>query len=216
MTRKIFWKNSYLTELEARVISVNNNDIIVDQTIFYAQSGGQESDHGFVDDYPVIQARKEDKEITYTLEEGHVLQAGDRVIMAIDWSRRYQLMRLHFAAEVILVLVYQKLKGIEKIGAHISEDKARIDFDWDENISVIFPALEKEAQKIVEANLKIESAFSDKVSEKRYWKIEGFSKVHCGGTHLKRTGEIGKIAIKRNNIGKGKERIEIYLNDDRV
>ena len=214
MTRKVFWENPYLTELETTVTSVRDNDIMVDHTIFYAQSGGQESDHGLINDSRVIQARKEGKGIIYTLEAGHGLRPGDRVKMVIDWERRYQLMRLHFAAEVILELVYQKLKVIKKIGAHIAQDKARIDFKWDENISKIFPALEKEALKVVEANQEIESAFSDEAAEKRYWKVEGFSQVPCGGTHLKRTGEIGRITLKRNNIGKGKERIEIYLNDN--
>ena len=215
MIRKVFWDNPYLTELEATVTSVRDNDVTVDQTIFYAQSGGQESDHGVINNCRVLQARKEGKEIVYTLEDGHGLRLNDRVKMVIDWERRYQLMRLHFAAEVILELTYQKLKGIEKIGAHIAQDKARIDFRWDENISRIFPDLEKEAFKIIDANQEIESAFSDEEAEKRYWKVEGFSQVACGGTHLKRTGEIGRILLKRNNIGKGKERIEIYINDNR-
>lgn len=47
--------------------------------------------------------------------------------------------------------------------------------------------------------------------EKRFWEIEGFAKVSCGGTHVKRTGEVGGMKLKRNNIGKGKERIEITL-----
>jgi len=213
MTRKLFWEDPYLTEMETTVTGVKGNDITVDRTILYAQSGGQESDHGFINYQRVLQARKEGKEIIYSLDDGHGLRAGDRVMMAIDWERRYRLMRLHFAAEVILELVYQNLKGIEKIGAHIAQDKARIDFKWDENISRIFPALEKEALKIVEANQEIESAFSDEEAEKRTWKVEGFSQVPCGGTHLKRTGEIGRIALKRDNIGKGKERIEIRVND---
>jgi Ser-tRNA(Ala) deacylase AlaX len=212
MIRKVFWENPYLTDLEATVTNVNDIDITVDQTIFFAQSGGQESDHGFINGYRVIKARKEGKEIVYTAEAGHGLHIGDRVKIVIDWEKRYKLMRLHFAAEVILELTYQMLEGIEKIGAHISQDKARVDFRWNENISKIFPALEQEAAKIIEANQEILSAFSDEASEKRYWKIEGFSQVPCGGTHLKRTGEIGKIVLKRNNIGKGKERIEIYLN----
>jgi len=216
MTRKIFWEEPYLTELETTVTSVQGNDITVDQTIFYAQSGGQESDYGSINNRRVIQAYKEGKEIIYTMEDGHGLQPGDQVKMVIDWQRRYQLMRLHFAAEVILELVYEKLEGIEKIGAHIAQDKARIDFRWEGNISKIFPVLEKEATKVIEANLTIESAFSDEESEKRYWKVEGFSQVPCGGTHLKRTGEIGKIALKRNNIGKGKERIEIYINENSI
>jgi Ser-tRNA(Ala) deacylase AlaX len=216
MTRKVFWENPYLTEIETMITSVKDNEIMVDQTIFYAQSGGQESDHGSINNSRVIQARKEGRGIIYTLEDGHGFRPGDRVKMAIDWERRYQLMRLHFAAEVILELAYQKLKGIEKIGAHIGQDKARIDFKWEGNISRIFPALEKEAHNIIEANQEIVSAFSDDASEKRYWKVEGFSQVPCGGTHLKRTGEIGKITLKRNHLGKGKERIEIYINDNRV
>jgi Ser-tRNA(Ala) deacylase AlaX len=216
MTRKVFWEDPYLTEIETVVTSIKNNEITVDRTIFFGQSGGQESDYGLINAHRVIQVQKEGKEIIYTLEDGHGLRPGDRVKMAIDWERRYRLMRLHFAAEVILELVYQNLKGIEKIGAHIAQDKARIDFKWDENISKIFPKLEKEALKIIETNQEIESAFSDEESEKRYWKVEGFSQVPCGGTHLKRTGEVGKIALKRNNIGKGKERIEIYINDSNI
>jgi Ser-tRNA(Ala) deacylase AlaX len=216
MTKKIFWEDPYLTEIETTVTRINGNKIAVDRTIFYAESGGQESDQGFINNHRVIEAHKEEREIIYTLEDGHGLQPGDQVEMAIDWERRYQLMRLHFAAEVILELAYQNLKGIEKIGAHIAQDKARIDFRWNENISKNFPILEKKAVKLIEANQEIESTFSDEAEEKRTWKVEGFAQVACGGTHLKRTGEIGKISLKRNNIGKGKERIEIYFNNPGV
>ncbi len=212
MTRKIFWENPYLSEIEATVINVKENDITVDQTIFYAQSGGQESDHGLINNYRVLRARKRGSEIVYTIGSGHRLRVGDRVKMVIDWERRYRLMRLHFAAELILELTYQKLEGIRKIGAHIAQDKARLDFIWNENISKVFPALKQAAVKIIESNKEIASAFSDQGSEKRYWKVEGFAQVPCGGTHLNRTGEIGKIVLKRVNIGKGKERIEIYIS----
>jgi Ser-tRNA(Ala) deacylase AlaX len=121
------------------------------------------------------------------------------------------LMRLHFAAEIILELVYKHLHPIEKTGAHIAQDKARIDFVWGENISKHFPMLQKAAQEIIEADQEIISAFSDEENGRRYWEVEGFSRVSCGGTHLKRTGEVGEIKLKRNNIGKGKERIEIYV-----
>ena len=211
MTKKIFWENPYLVELQANVTSVMGSDITVDQTIFFAESGGQESDHGFMNNHRVLKAFKASKEIIYTLDADHGLKADDRVKMVIDWERRYKLMRYHFAAEVILELVYQKWPGIEKIGAHIAQDKARIDFIWGQNISRIFPELDQEASKIIAANQTIESAFSDAEAEKRYWKIEGFSQVACGGTHLRNTGEIGQISLKRNNIVKGKERIEIFI-----
>jgi Ser-tRNA(Ala) deacylase AlaX len=211
MTKKIFWEDPYLTQIETRITSVRGNDVTVDQTIFYAFSGGQEGDHGTIGNTPVREARKEGKEIVYTLGDGHGLKAGDQVTMVIDWERRYHLMRLHFAAEIVLELVYQKLGTIKKVGAHIAQDKARIDFEWGDNISKAFPLIHKEALGIVESNQEIISAFSDEEKEERYWEIKGFGQVSCGGTHLRRTGEVGEIELKRKNPGKGKERIEIYL-----
>ena len=211
MKRKVFWEDPYLTQLETRVTSVNDNDITVEQTIFYALAGGQESDHGTIGKSRVLQTRKEGKEIVYTVENGHGLKPGDRVRMTIDWKRRYRLMRLHFAAEIVLELAYQHLCSIKKIGAHIAQDKARIDFEWGENISKMFPVIQEEARRIVDENQEIVSAFSDAGAEERYWEIGEFARVPCGGTHLRKTGEIGEIELKRKNPGKGKERIEIFV-----
>ena len=216
MTKKIFWEDPYLTQLETHIATVKDNDITVEQTIFYALSGGQESDYGTIGNNRVLQARKEGKEIVYTLENSHGLKPGDQVRMNIDWERRYKLMRLHFAAEIVLELVYQNLDSIEKIGAHIAQDKARIDFKWDENISTVLPVIKKEALGIIEANQEIISAFSDEEKEERYWEIKGFSRVPCGGTHLRKTAEIGEIELKRKNVGKGKERIEIYVSENSI
>ena len=216
MTKKIFWKDPYLTQLDTLITSVKDTDITVEQTVFFAFSGGQESDGGIIGNSRVLQARTDGKEIVYTLENGHGLKPGDQVSMKIDWKRRYMLMRLHFAAEIVLELVYQKLGSIKKIGAHIAQDKARIDFAWDGNISKALPDIQKEALRMIETNQEIVSAFSDEEKEKRYWEIRGFAKVPCGGTHLKKTGEIGKIELKRKNPGKGKERIEIYVSENSI
>src|SRR5690349_12632547 len=123
-TRKRFWDDPYLTHLETHITAVNDNDVTLAETIFYAFSGGQESDAGTIADRPVLQAVKADKEILYTLESDHALKAGDPVTINIDWERRYKLMRLHFAAEIVLELVYQHVPSIEKIGAHIAQDKS--------------------------------------------------------------------------------------------
>jgi Ser-tRNA(Ala) deacylase AlaX len=120
-------------------------------------------------------------------------------------------MRLHFAAEVVLELAYKHLAGIRKIGAHIAADKARIDFEWAEPITKSFPLLSEELRKVVESDQAIVSAFSDEAAQRRYWEVPGFARVPCGGTHLKRTGEVGAITLKRRNIGRGKERVEILL-----
>jgi Ser-tRNA(Ala) deacylase AlaX len=211
MVRKLFWQDPYLTALETRISGVNGDEVTLEQTILYAFSGGQESDAGTIGGRRVLEARKRGKDIVYRLGVNHGLHGGDVVKVEIDWERRYKLMRLHFAAEIILELVYRQLPGIEKIGAHIAEDKARVDFALSENISSLFPVLRQEAEKIIAADHDIVSAFSDEEHQRRYWEVKGVAKVSCGGTHLKKTGEIGSILLKRKNIGKGKERIEVYV-----
>ena len=195
---------------------MNGDTITLDQTIFYAASGGQESDSGSIAGIKVLRAEKTGPEIYYTLEGPHGLKVGDEVLINIDWIRRYRLMRLHIAAEIVLELVNQLFDRPFKIGANISEDKARIDFRWEGRISDVFPVLLECAWKIIETDLPIRSEYSNREQEQRYWEIEGFAQVSCGGTHLRRTGEVGQIRLKRNNIGKGKERIEIYLEEQTV
>ena len=211
MTEKLFWQDPYQTELTTRVNSVDGDRIRLDSTIFYAQSGGQESDAGTIAGLPVLAVIKDGLEIGYQLPADHGLQAGQSVEVTIDWLRRSRLMRLHFAAEIVLELVYRKYPGIEKVGAHISVDKARLDFATDESISADIPELESKANEIIQRDLKIVSEFSDRETERRYWQIEGFSKVPCGGTHVRSTGEVGLLKLKRKNPGKGKERIEVTL-----
>jgi len=213
MTRKIFWEDPYLTQLDTKITGVKDNDVTVGETIFFAFSGGQESDHGTIGNHRVLEARKEEKEILYALEDGHGLKPGDPVSMNIDWERRYRLMRLHFAAEIVLELAYQNLDAIKKVGAHIAQDKARIDFEWGDNLAKVLPDIQKKAFDMIHANQEIISAFSDEEKEERYWEIGGFARVPCGGTHLGKTGEIGEIELKRKNPGKGKERIEITLKE---
>ena len=211
MARKVFWQEPYQTELETRVRDVAGNRVPVEATIFYAFSGGQERDRGSIAGRAVLEARKAGADIIYTLADDHGLSPGDPVTIAIDGARRYRLMRLHFAAELVLELVCRRLPSAEKIGAHIAEDKARIDFQHDRNIAELFPEITGEALRIIRADQPIISAFSDEATSQRYWEIAGFTRVPCGGTHLRTTGEVGDIELKRKNIGKGKERIEIYL-----
>lgn len=210
MTKKLFWEDPYLTTIETVVESVFDNSITLRETIFYGFSGGQESDTGTIAGYPVLEARKSGLDLQYILAAGHELKRGDSVLVKIDWDRRYRLMRLHFAAELILELVYRELGQVKKIGAHIAPDKARIDFHWPQNISSLFPRLTSQAQALVDQDMEIISAYADESSQKRYWEVPGFARIPCGGTHLKRTGEVGNIMLKRKNIGKAKERVEVY------
>ena len=212
MTEKVFWTDPYRTGLDTIVVAVAGRDIVLESTIFFAFSGGQESDEGLIGGFRVAAARKEGFDIVYTLAQDHGLTVGDPVQVEIDWERRYGLMRHHFAAELVLELIYRQLEGVKKIGAHIARDKARIDFAWPRSIGPLLAALEAAANEVVTADLAIETAFDDEANERRYWEIAGFSRVPCGGTHVRRTGEVGRISLKRKNTGRGKERVEIYLD----
>ncbi len=210
VVEKVFWIDPYLTELRTRIATVEGAVVTLEKTIFYAFSGGQESDSGTIGPYSVMEARKEGHQIYYKILTDHTLSPGDEVIVKIDWARRHRLMRLHFAAEIVLELFYKAFPGIEKIGAHIAADKARIDFKWKENFSSQLAEIQNEANKIVVSDSPIVSAFDDTATERRYWEIPGFSKVPCGGTHLRRTSEIGAIWLKRDNIGSGKQRVMVF------
>ncbi len=213
MAIKHFWVDPYLARHQTCVRSVTGNQVTLESTIFFAFSGGQESDRGTIGGHPVLDAHKEGLEIVYTLPDGHGLVLGQSVEIAIDWARRYRLMRLHFAAELVLELVYRALPAVEKVGAHIASEKARIDFAWPESIAPLLPQIAAAANAIIASDLEIRSAFEDEPHQRRYWQVDGFSRVPCGGTHLRRTGEIGLIRLKRNNVGRGKERVEIYPED---
>lgn len=208
--KKIFWENPYQTSLETEIIVVNGNTIACAETIAYSFAGGQESDKAWINNIPILDSRMDGNLIYYTMPDDHGLLCGDTVTMTIDWQRRLRLMRLHFAAELVLEIVTRNYR-YEKIGAHIAEHKARIDFKADANISNHFPQILEHYNAIIAMNMPIEKGYSDIENQRRYWKIEGFAQVSCGGTHVNSTAEVGYITLKREKPGKGIERIEIKL-----
>jgi len=110
-----------------------------------------------------------------TLEQNHDLKQNQNVIVKIDWAKRYRLMKLHFAAEIVLELVYQDYNHPKKIGANITREKARVDFFWEGNISEIFPNLMSKTNNLIGSSLDIISVFEDEENERRYWQIDGFA-----------------------------------------
>lgn len=210
MMKKTFWDDPYQTKLTTTVSALNDNKVLLAETIIFSFSGGQESDEATINGLPVLGSEMIGFDIMYELPDNHGLSVGDSVQCHIDWDRRYALMRLHFAAELILELVTRQL-GVEKIGAHIAQHKARIDFYYEHNIAQHFEALLTEYQAIIAMDLVIRKGYISVEQQRRYWEIDNFAKVPCGGTHVRSTKEVGYIKLKRKNIGGGKERIEISL-----
>ncbi len=210
---KRFWDDPNLCELDTTITAVEGDQVRLASTIFFAFSGGQESDAGSIGGHPVLDARTDGLDIVYRLAPGHGLVPGQAVQVRIDGARRRRLMRLHFAAELVLELAYRKLGAVDKIGAHISADKARIDFALPQSIAPMLADLAEQANAIIASDVPISCAFSDPATQRRYWEIAGLARVPCGGTHVRSTGEVGPIRLKRNNKGQGRERVEIFLAD---
>jgi Ser-tRNA(Ala) deacylase AlaX len=214
MIERLFWKDPYMKECEAIVTSKMGPEIKLDRTIFFAFSGGQSSDEGTIGGIKVKEAVKSDNEITYVLEKVPDFNEGDSIKIEIDWEKRHKIMRLHSAAHIIFYLFSQKT-GINKlIGSNISLDKARLDFATETPITPLLPEIEQKANEVFGRDIEIRTYGDAEDENKRLWEIIIDGKdvnYPCGGTHVKSTKEIGKVALKRKNIGKGKERIEIMI-----
>jgi Ser-tRNA(Ala) deacylase AlaX len=209
-TNRLFWEDPYKDKCEANVVKIDNNEIVLDQTVFYAFSGGQASDVGTINDIPITEARKAGEDIIYILESPPKFNEGDKVNVTIDWDNRYRLMKLH-AASHIIYFIFQEKTGIKKlIGSNVTKDKGRLDYEHPESISELLPEIESKANEVFTQDMEIKVYPDEADPGKRWWECMGW-KVPCGGTHVRNTNEIGNIRLKRKNIGSGKERIEIYL-----
>lgn len=210
MTKKLFYEDTQKTECEAIVVSMMGPEVVLDQTIFFAFSGGQASDSGTINGIPVKEAINTGDNITYVLVQMPDFKEGDKIIVKIDGVKRNKIMRLHSAIHIVHFLFEEKVGAIKMIGSNIDENKGRLDYQYPEPIANMLPEIEQKANEIFSKEIEIKTYPDEKNPNYRYWECNGW-KVPCGGTHPKSTKEIGKVQLKRKNIGSGKERIEVML-----
>ena len=217
MTQKLFWQDSYLAECEVTVVKSEGNDVILDKTVFFAFSGGQQSDSGTINGVNVVEAKVQGDDIVYTLENNE-LKVGDNVVVKIDADKRDRIRRLHAAAHIVYYVFGEKTSIKKLIGSNVTEDKSRIDYDYPESIGEMLPPIEEEVNKIFSSDDKIKTYDDTEKPGRRVWEWfhngpEAESiKMPCGGTHPRSTKEVGKVKLKRKNLGAGKERIEVTLS----
>ena len=210
VTKKIFYEDPYQIECETTVTSVMGPEVVLDQTIFFAFSGGQASDTGTINNIPVKEATVSGEDIVYVLEQLPDFKEGDKVIVKIDENKRNKLMKLHSAAHFVYFLFSEKTGITKLIGSNIDENKGRLDFESSEPISELLPEIQEKVNEIFSQDIEIKTYPDETDPKRRIWECKEW-KCPCGGTHVKSTKEIGKVELKRKNIGSGKERIEIVL-----
>lgn len=216
-TKKLFWDDPYQTECRAVVTGINGRKIKLNQTVFFAFSGGQESDEGTINSIKVLEAIKEGNkedivDIEYTLEEDPNFKVGDEVQVIIDKDKRSRLRRLHSAAHIVYYFVIKKLGNVKIVGSNVSSEKSRMDFGYYEPFHDKLPEIEKQVNDFIEEDHLITMKQDPEKVDLKWWTC-GDWKMPCGGTHVKTTNEIGKLRLSRKNKGKGRERIEMYLNE---
>jgi misacylated tRNA(Ala) deacylase len=231
----IYMKDSYLKELAAKVVSVGENWVEVNKTIFYPLGGGQESDTGKIlfngKESRVKEVRKDSGIVKHFLE-GEIPEKGTEVKLVLDWNRRYKIMRMHSAQHLLSALVLDLFKA-STVGNQIHEDRSRMDFhpikfseemlkelkekfdsivSEGKEIKIYETTREKVLEEVDEARRRLFSRVPERVKVIRVVDIPGIDKCPCAGTHVKNTKEIGKINIlKTENKGKERERIDFAL-----
>jgi misacylated tRNA(Ala) deacylase len=231
MTELLFRDDAYLRRAEARIIAVSERGIVLDRTVFYPQGGGQPGDSGVLRlgdgrEVSIADTRKGEgpDEILHIPAPGVILPApGDLVSAEIDWTRRYRLMRMHTCLHLLCAAVPNA--GVT--GGQIADGKGRLDFDVPgdaldkaaiaQHLNALIAADHEALPRwISDEELAARPELVRTMSVKppsgqgrvRLLDIAGVDLQPCGGTHVRRTGEIGPVdVVKIENKGRQNRRV---------
>ncbi|MBT4135076.1 alanine--tRNA ligase [Candidatus Woesearchaeota archaeon] len=214
-TTKLFWLDERAREFDAKVLKIiDNRYVILDKTLFYATSGGQNFDSGSLNMNRVVNTFNQGPYIMHEVENID-FKEGDEVIGRIDDERRTNTMKHHTATHVIGGAARKVLgKHIWQAGSDVNEERGRLDIThFDSLTSKQLKKIEKVANKAVKDKIVVEKEILSKaLAEKRFGftlyqggfvpggevrvvHVKGFDAQACGGTHLDNTKEIGQIKL---------------------
>ncbi len=230
----IFRDDFYARSCTATVTAADGSGIRLDRTVFYAEGGGQPGDIGvLVPDggtpIVIIDTKKgqSHEEVVHVPAEGTALPApGTKVTAEIDWGRRHRLMRMHTCLHLLCAVVTGDVTG-----GQVSDGKGRLDFNLPntqldkEHITAELNRLIQEDHPVTprwigEDELAAKPELVRTMSVKppmgqgrvRLLEIDGVDLQPCGGTHVARTGEIGRVEVtKIENKGRQNRRINLAL-----
>ncbi|SLN17381.1 Alanine--tRNA ligase [Roseovarius gaetbuli] len=238
MTELLFRDDPYLTEATAKVLAhTQEGGVVLDRTLFYATAGGQPGDSGRLTwdrrSLPIATAVKAegDKIALVPSEPVALPPVGAIVVQNLDWSRRHRLMRMHTALHLLSVII-----PLPVTGGAIAEERSRLDFDMpeapedrdtlqehlnllvDRDLPVTDEWITDDALRANPGLVKTMSAMPPLGSgHVRLVRIgQGRDQVDlqpCGGTHVARTGEIGRLRLgKVENKGRQNRRVYLHLD----
>src|SRR4051794_36682611 len=207
-TQRLYHTDSYLTEFDACVVEVADDGrrVYLDQTAFYPTSGGQPHDLGALGGARISDVIDEGERIAHLVESP--LRDESAVHGAVDWERRFDQMQQH-TGQHLLSAVLEELFGYHTVSVHFGRDYSSLDLDVESVSGQRIVEAETRANAIVAENRAVMTTFEDaseatglrkesgRTGMLRIVSIAGLDRSACGGTHVRVTGEIGAILIRK-------------------
>ena len=208
-TRKLYYEDVYKKEFTAKVLECRQGkkgyEVILDQTAFYPEGGGQPGDTGSLGEAAVTDVHEKNGELIHCTDRA--LEPGTEVQGQINWARRFDLMQQHSGEHIVSGLVHEAF-GYDNVGFHMGSDVITIDFSGmlDE---AQMAEIEAKANQIIWENQEVEIFYpsEEELKELEYrskkelsgWvrivRFPGADTCACCGTHVTRTGEIGMVKL---------------------
>ncbi len=217
MTERLYYSDSYLRKFDARVVT-GGTEVVLDCTAFYPTSGGQPNDIGSLGGVRVLDVIDDEaKGIVHVLDGP--LEEGALVTGEVDWPHRFDHMQQH-TGQHLLSAVFHDLFGWATLSFHLGAETSTVDLGTAAASQAQIERAEGEANGRIAANLPVLVSFEEaesveglrKSSERtgtlRVVSIEGLDRSACGGTHVRATGEIGCLLIRKLEKIRGSLRIE--------
>jgi alanyl-tRNA synthetase len=219
MTDRLYYHDSYLHEFDATVVERTDEGrtVFLDRTAFYPTSGGQPNDLGRLGGERVIDVVDLGERIAHRLAQP--LQSQDGVKGEIDWTRRFDHMQQH-TGQHVLSAVIAELFGYHTVSVHFGEVSSTLDLDTGTFSPAQLVAAEDRSNEIAVENRPVRVTFelaesvtglrkpSEREGTLRIVTIENLDRSACGGTHVRRTGEIGPILLRKVERVKQSARLE--------
>jgi len=224
MTERLYYHDSYLRSFTAQVVDTAGTIAYLDRTAFYPTSGGQPFDTGFIAGVPVLEVIDEDDRIAHRLD-APVPQGPAEC--ALDWQRRFDHMQQH-TGQHLLSAVFEERFGLRTVSFHLGQETSTIDLEGAAADSRTIEEAERRANEIVYENRRVHIEYQDaveaeglrKASERagtlRIVSIEDLDRSACGGTHVRATGEIGTILIRKLEKVRQTTRVEFLCGSRAV
>ncbi|MGH2541930.1 MAG: alanyl-tRNA editing protein [Ardenticatenaceae bacterium] len=239
VTELLYQTDSYVREMDARVTGVTEQGVLLDRTVFYPGGGGQPADTGVLQDeagnnYRVTGLKRVEGRLVHVLQGDSRPEMGSRVQGAVDWERRYSLMRTHTALHILCGVVWRDY-GASVTGGQMEPGSGRMDFEFErmqkELVEEIEQKINEEVQAAREVRVQIlprEEAFRipdlirtkinllpEGITEVRTVELVGLDLQADGGTHVSNTAEVGRLRVTDyKSKGAINKRIYVELSDE--